>query len=368
MKKFLPPLICLLVIAIPSSAQRVGKDESYDQQWNLQERERQARKDEPSGCDSMIYPGLSMYSGKGFSGGLAKVSLNNRCGFIDRAGNLVIKLRFDDAGRFSEGLAPVEIGGRWGYINNKGKIVIPVRFDWALGFYEGRALIKIKDKWGYVDPTGAVVIAPEFDEAGSFSEGLARVCVYEKDYPWGFIDRVGKYRWGFINKSGQWVLKPVYDGPVDDFDNGRALVGKDIGYENGVIVETFYVDKSGQSYPKTTTNDPFEPFGDLRPYSEGMAAFRRDDKYGYMNEKGSIVVTPQFVSAGYFSEGLAPVEVDKVQSQSRSWGYINRAGKMVIEPQFDWAWKFSEGRALVAIGDRVGYVNEVGHYIWRPSK
>ena len=368
MKKLLPPLICLLAIAIPSSAQRVRKDESYDQQWTLEERARKAHKDKPSGCDLTTYPGLSMSAGRGFYGGLAKVTLNDRCGFIDRAGRLVIKPRFDDAGRFSEGLAPVEIDGRWGYIDKKGKVVIPLRFDWALGFYEGRALVKIKDKWGYIDLEGAVVIAPQFEEAGSFSEGVARVVVYDKDYRWGFIDRVGKYRWGFIDKAGQWVLKPVYDGPVDDFDNGRARVGKDIGYNNGVVVETFYVDKRGQRYPLSAEDQRSDFLAALTPSSEGLKAFLSDDKYGYMDEKGSIIAPPQFEIAGAFSEGLAAVLVDKGQSYRRGWGYINRAGRMVIEPQFDWAWEFSEGRALVAIDDRVGYVDESGHYIWKPSK
>jgi hypothetical protein len=369
MKKLLLPIICLLVIAIPCGAQWPRKDESYDQQWNLQERERNARKgEEPTGCDVTIYPSRSMNSGKGFSGGLAKVTLNNKAGFINRAGQLVIKARFDDAGRFSEGLAPVEIAGKWGYINKAGEVVIPLKFDWALGFYEGRALIMVKDKWGYIDATGAVVVEPRFDEAGSFSEGVARVSIYDENYKWGFIDRVGKYKWGFIDKAGNWVLKPVYDSPVEDFYQGRAPVSKDIGMNNGVVIDKFYIDIKGRSYPEPEPDERYEDFDDINPFFEGLAAFRRDYKYGFVNRQANIVIAPQFEIAGFFSEGLAPVEIDKGQNYRGSWGYINRQGKLVIKSQFDWAWEFSEGRALVAVGHQVGYIDRTGRYIWKPSK
>ncbi len=373
MKKLLPLIICLLVIAIPCGAQWPRKDESYDQQWNLQERARNARKDKdedssPSSSDYTIYPSLSMREGKGFYGGRAKVTLNNKAGFINRAGQLVIEARFDDAGRFSEGLAPVEINGKWGYIDKEGDVVIPLKFDWALGFYEGRALIMVKDKWGHIDAKGAVVVEPRFDEAGSFSEGVARVCIYDENYKWGFIDKVGKYKWGFIDKAGNWVLKPVYDSPVEDFSHGRAPVGKDIGMNNGVVVDKFYVDKKGRSYPEPEPDERFEDFDDIDPFFEGLAAFRRDYKYGFVNRRAGIVIAPQFEMAGIFSEGLAPVEIDKGQEHRGDWGYINRKGQHVIKSQFDWAWEFSEGRALVAVGDQVGYIDRAGRYIWKPSK
>lgn len=370
MMKLLLSVICLLVLNIPCSAQWTAKAESYDRQWILQERARQAKaaRGEPSGSDFTMYPTRSMTEGKGFSGGLAKVTVNGKSGFIDRAGRLVIKPRFDDAGRFTEGLAPVELGGKWGYVNKKGDLVIPLKFDWALGFYEGRALIMLNEKWGYIDSEGRIVVEPRFDEAGSFSEGVARVCLYDKDFKFGFIDRVGKYKWGFIDKSGRWVLKPIYDSPVYDFQNGRASVGKDIGYNNGVVVDTFFVDKAGRSYPEPEADERFEDFEGLSPFFEGLAYFRREGKYGFVNKQGRMVIAPQFDLVGYFSEGVASVLIEKEQSLEGGWGYVNTKGEIVLTPRFDWAWEFSEGRALVAVGDRVGYVDRAGHYIWQPSK
>jgi len=64
---------------------------------------------------------------------------------------------------------------------------------------------------------------------------------------------------------------------------------------------------------------------------------------------GSVVIIPQFESAGPFSEGLAAVEVG--QDKGWKWGYIDNSGSFVIAPQFDYADGFSEGLAAVRLGD-----------------
>ena len=69
-----------------------------------------------------------------------------------------------------------------------------------------------------------------------------------------------------------------------------------------------------------------------------------DKKVGFIDNRGEMVVTPQYDQAGVFSEGMAAVLVNN------KWGFINAEGEMVIEPQFDFAGSFSEGVADVRIG------------------
>ena len=68
-----------------------------------------------------------------------------------------------------------------------------------------------------------------------------------------------------------------------------------------------------------------------------------------------------------------------IQSQSRpdglfrivennKHGYIDKAGKIVIPPQFDDAGPFADGVATVAIGEKIGYVDKSGKYLWTPTK
>jgi hypothetical protein len=58
-----------------------------------------------------------------FSGGLARVSNGDKWGYIDRDGNLVIEMKFDDAESFHNGIARVEIDDKYGYIDKTGSYV-----------------------------------------------------------------------------------------------------------------------------------------------------------------------------------------------------------------------------------------------------
>src|SRR3954454_25251314 len=114
--------------------------------------------------------------GRGFSDGLAKITVNGKAGFIDLKGDVVIKPRFKDAEQFTAGLAPYESNnGKWGFIDTRGAIKIKPIFDWAFMFCEDRALVQIGQYWGYINKTGAIVIPAVYEEADSFSEGLASV-------------------------------------------------------------------------------------------------------------------------------------------------------------------------------------------------
>ncbi|WP_223209986.1 WG repeat-containing protein [Picosynechococcus sp. NKBG042902] len=43
---------------------------------------------------------------------------------------------------------------------------------------------------------------------------------------------------------------------------------------------------------------------------------------------------------------------------------MDKEGTMVINPQFDSAGSFSEGLAAVRVGDRMGYINKEGEQIY----
>lgn len=49
-------------------------------------------------------------------------------------------------------------------------------------------------------------------------------------------------------------------------------------------------------------------YDDARGFSEGLAAVKRGDKWGYINESGEVVIDFQYDRAHSFSEGKALVE------------------------------------------------------------
>ena len=79
---------------------------------------------------------------------------------------------------FVVGLGDVKICN-YGYIDRTGQYVVSLQFDDARDFKDGLAQVRIGDdktgKWGYIDKTGKYVINPQFESADNFTEGLARV-------------------------------------------------------------------------------------------------------------------------------------------------------------------------------------------------
>lgn len=78
------------------------------------------------------------------------------------------------------------------------------------------------------------------------------------------------------------------------------------------------------------------------PFDTDLIPFEQNDKWGYFNDKGEIVISPSFKAVNYFSEGLAPV-----QTLDDKWGYIDKKGKFVIAPKFIEATVFVDGKAFV---------------------
>ena len=100
-------------------------------------------------------------------------------------------------------------------------------------------------------------------------------------------------------------------------------------------------------------------------------------KWGYINPKGSWVIPPLFNLARSFHEGLAAVgyqRLPKYRQRLESlfpltqahWGFINQKGKFMIKPQFKKALSFSEGLAAVCISKGCGYIDSQGKWIILP--
>lgn len=94
----------------------------------------------------------------GFGYHRAWVMKNNKYGFIDNTGKLVIPLQYDMIGGFVEGLAKVRVNGKNGFINPKGELVIPMIYKDAQNFDGGVAWVKDEnDRAFYIDLEGKEV-------------------------------------------------------------------------------------------------------------------------------------------------------------------------------------------------------------------
>jgi hypothetical protein len=207
--------------------------------------------------------------------------------------------------------------GRWGYVNYKGRKKIETIFaNQPSLFYEGMALVSnIDGTYDFINKKG-IDMGKSFKSATHFEDGVA--CVVEEDqYP------------VIINKNME------------------------------VIARLDSIEKVGV-------------------FNEGLAAFmNKKDKWGFINDRGEIVIKPVYNNVGFFNEGLALVEkkteeYDSTKNEKKTtitMGYINRNGDEVIElnDKFDDLSSFSEGMAAYTDGSEWGwgFINKKGKKVIR---
>lgn len=105
---------------------------------------------------------------------LKVIEINDKYGYENKQGKIVISPIYDDAGEFSENLAAVEKDGKCGFIDKSGKTKIPFKYDDAKSFRDGFATInigaeksgflgKLGGKWGVINISGKIIIPVEYD-------------------------------------------------------------------------------------------------------------------------------------------------------------------------------------------------------------
>ncbi|MEM7511103.1 MAG: WG repeat-containing protein [Bacteroidota bacterium] len=272
---------------------------------------------------------------------LFPVKKENRWGFIDIEGGLVLDFQYDFARPFSEGFASVKQNGKWGFINKEGVLVIPYKFDLAYSFSNGRACVKQGEKESYVDRNGNLISPFIFDSGYEFINSHAVVVI--NDY------------YTLIDTFGNLICDPVYTS-VDEFQEGLARVILD--RQNGDInVRTFaYIDSTGF---QVLTLEPLQLGGDFK---EGLAIFQDESGlFGFMDKDGEVVVRCIYNYVSNFHNGLAGVQIDS------KWGFINKSGVIVIQPKFDDHWSFNGNMCWVKEGELWGLIDKKGEYLITPK-
>ena len=252
---------------------------------------------------------------------------------------------------------------------------------------------------GYIDKTGGFVIPPKFKEIYSFGNDMYFVDFPDDDEgeyavdgqfrivngpflwtnPWRFVED-GRYRvsisdgpggqlFGVLGPDGEYLIQPHFP-LLGAPSEGLAPAGVWDGKGKGGQLRG-YISEDGGEY---VIPIQFEKAG---RFSEGLAPVRLNGKWVYIDKTGQVVIEPPYegiVRLESFRNGLATANAGGTEHpkgfiQGGKWGYLDKTGQWVIAPQFDSAGSFDEhGVAVVWIGDKRGFINRQGDYIWEPTK
>ena len=64
-----------------------------------------------------------------FCNNLAGVNVNEKIGFIDTTGKMVVEPIYDDILTLRNGMVIVQLDGKWGFIDENGKMIDPIYDD-----------------------------------------------------------------------------------------------------------------------------------------------------------------------------------------------------------------------------------------------
>jgi len=233
---------------------------------------------------------------------------------------------------------------KWGYVNLDGEIIIEPDFILATEFNEDGFALVLKNEFKIIDLKGEIIpvdvekIIPNTlltyipvltDGTGYhlFNNGLLAIKLNNK--------------WGFLNEEGKIEIPPLYD-KVTNFNSGYALAEMN---------EAFYVlDSTGNVIPLEVPGITF-----IKHFSEGLGMIEvNNNKWGFVNGKGKVVIIPQFNSVGYFNDGLA-----WARNENKKIGYINHNGEWIITPMYNEGQEYDSlsGLAMVKINNKWGYVD-----------
>jgi len=248
--------------------------------------------------------------------------------YIDKSGEFISDMKFDDALDFRDGLAAFKIFRKYGLKDSDGRIIFPAQYD-EIGrkFISGMAKVRSKGRWGFINDSGRVTVRPAFDEVRNFAQGPAAV-------------RVGK-RWGHVSRDGKLAIKPQFDNALSFSEERTAVLFPPAG--NRKDAKWRYIDITG----KTVLQPVFQ---DARSFNESMAAVCVGDKYGYIDKSGKMVIPPRFRDARDFSRGLAVVcRMNLTGPYDFFWGVIDKQGKYVIPAVFPTEPKVEKGMYVFEI-------------------
>lgn len=175
---------------------------------------------------------------------------------------------------FSNGLALVDKV----FINKKGENVLNFEeYDQVSYFIKGIALLKKNDKWGAINKEGKIIIPVEYKSV--FSILNLEILKVEKD---------NKY--GFYNFKGIQITPLQYEKEMDNTNRGFSA-------------SVWF------------TNENFEA---------NIYPVRLNEKYGYINNKGELIIDYQFKNKSTFKNGLAGLK------KNNKWGVIDTLNTTII--------------------------------------
>lgn len=240
--------------------------------------------------------------------------------------------------------------------------------------------------FGHIDYPNVDNISPVYEDAFAIKNNKEEIAFWTVDgrmifdYNWKapyeydselprFSSGVAVVKSATRNAAGKDFLALLYrDGRVRELDpswtyatqfkDGLALVTQEVNYKK----KYFYINLLGEKvFPSLSVYG--DPKNSMRPLKGGLRAFcslvGTNKRWGYVDDKGSVVIPPKFISARDFSDGYAWVaEDDGTPYGQGKLALIDTKGNMVLRPDIPVGSSVDSNRAFGDVRQGIFYADK----------
>lgn len=287
------------------------------------------------------------------------------CTLYDQKGNPLTRKAYNEILPFNGSFFPVAKNGFYGGIDKAGSEIIACAYDSILNTYRDLVVIKFKGQFGVITTSEQWKVLPqpnrihiinreryfEFADDLTFLKAMDGTTIYfssnklqlQDDYLIEYITGGGKWK---INLNGQIIFRelPSVEFTEMIFPSSEGLRGFK---KNGKFG---FIDDQG----RLRIANRYE---DIMPYREGLAAIKILGKWGFINKEDNIVVQPAFDEVQSFEHGFAKVK------QSGKYGMLDREGKKIIDYRYDDVGPVINNRLLLVSGQHFGLADVHGNIL-----
>ena len=331
---------------------------------------------------------------------------NNKFGYMNEIGKMVINPIYDEASIFFGSIAIVSKNGKTGIINKRNDVVLEFLYDGISEFYGDVAIAYIGDNYGLIDFNGTlvtpllysdIIVLNNFQFGAKDENGFV---IYSNNGT--FIKNVicenliplnnGNYLISLENKIGlldtyfDVKISPIYEDITSVFDtiysyqlntkkglislNGKLLTeaiyddfSKYNPEENNLIAKKdnsiYYLNIDGSKFlPKT-----YEYFSNALSTAKFVnkhAIFFKQGKFGIMNNNGKQVLNQLFEGIGTYGKYISV-------KKSGKWCFMDTTGKIILKSEYSDIIPFRDIGYVIEKNNSFGFLDLELNIVLSPS-
>lgn len=149
---------------------------------------------------------------------------------------------------------------KYGFVNQEGEIVIPLIYEEVQSFHNGYAIVKQDGKYGIIDMQGRLIILIEFDhliyhgnqiyysKKNGLDYQLLKITTNKQILKYHHIELLNNLyyvekdnKWGIVNESNEVIIPFIYSS-IYIYDEKYFKVRKDVGTDD---LKSGIIDVSG---------------------------------------------------------------------------------------------------------------------------